>query len=193
MSKIFVRHAPQTAMFAQRIGLFVFECCRPTPSLAGDPGHADPCLSVAKCNQINQITYKTGTNPTCPCGSVQLSRVTFTPVTAPPLAPPVIAQAEPVIPEAPEFAPSVKAASKPLKPAHKQVLDALASVKPSGMSLAEELKASKVGKLDQATGARFVNRDKMNTAALDRAALWRLEHSPRALKTSRSRLRRRLI
>jgi hypothetical protein len=120
----------------------------------------------AKCNQINQITYKAGTNPTCPCGSGTLSRVTFAPVSA---SPPVIADAGPVIPDAPAFTPSVKAASAPLKPAHKKVLDALASVKPSGKSLAEELKASKVGKLDQATGERFANRDRMNATALDRA------------------------
>ena len=101
-----------------------------------------------RCSQITQIEWVTGTQPKCKCGSNQLQRISFQQVaTTPPPSPPTI----PTAPPMGDFTPP--SGSPP---------------KPGGLSLLQGIQASKVGKLDPTTGARFVNRNALDQSAYDR-------------------------
>jgi DNA-directed RNA polymerase subunit RPC12/RpoP len=109
----------------------------------------------SKCSKITQIEWKTGMQPKCPCGSNQLQRVAFkssTPTPPPVVTTPVVTT--PVIPEAP--------------PIGDLKLPKSTAFKLSGKTLLQELQASKVGKLDATTGARYVSRNALDQAAYDR-------------------------
>jgi hypothetical protein len=125
-----------------------------------------------KCQQVSQVEFQPGSNPRCKCGSEQLKRVAFdasaTTVARPVVVPPtVVTPGAPVVPPAPT-GPMAAAVKKPVNPAHQAFLAQQAKTKPSGQGLLAELRASNVGVLDPTTGARTVNRNRMDNRAYQR-------------------------
>jgi len=98
----------------------------------------------SRCSKVTQIEWASGMQPKCPCGSNQLQRITLQSQ----------ASATPSIPKAPPIA-GLKppGASPPMV---------------GGPSLLAGIKASKVGQLDAATGARYADRGAMDRQAYDR-------------------------
>lgn len=97
----------------------------------------------SRCSKVTQIEWVGGMQPKCPCGSTQLQRITLQ----------SLAPTTPAIPQAPPIG-GLKLPTSPPKV--------------GGPSLLDGIKASKVGQLDAATGARHVNRDAMDRQAYDR-------------------------
>jgi len=116
-----------------------------------------------KCQLVSSIGFQAGQTPRCKCGSGDLRRVAFEGTATPPT---------PSVPPAPRMpAPSIlpgSATPRPAHPSHEKFLAQQARAVPSGKGLLAELKASKVGVLDRATGARTVNRNAMNNQAYQR-------------------------
>lgn len=116
-----------------------------------------------KCQLVSNVEFQSGQTPRCKCGSGDLRRVAFE-GTAKPTAPSV--PQAPSIPTPPPL--PGPGAHRPAHPKHEKFLAQQARAVPSGKGLLAELKASKVGVLDKATGARTVNRNAMNNHAYQR-------------------------